>query len=386
MLDALKFAFEILIVGALALPWIALIDHIFPAKNAFGLHNLLLAVPASVRNAVSIALIVSFGYLLGSATSRFSKDFFNDELWAPLPTEDLIREGVYYDEFCAGDNEVLTYIQWPELQTHPVAPLGFCPGDSPSDTAAIASIAVTDAKMREERSKARKATPPNKNAVLQVQYQDKAKLEIYHQAVHEVFSLQESKLLLEGLDKVDRLKQYFDQITVLRGAAFNFFIVFALCLFGSLGQLRAHWNSNRLLRLLPFAVPLVAIAFVIHSGMKHIIGEPSHIFYSDPPLAEIVWIILSVVGFAAILKGDTAFPYVRICLISGVIMAVSYGGWWWTEVMYDTQIIHSLPKLGEQRELPELAHPAGKKAATTEEPPAIHPYESPLAKEFAPEH
>src|SRR6266702_417004 len=113
MLDALKFAFEILIVGALALPWLALLDRIFPTRSPFGLQALKRAIPVPVRNPIFFAMIVAFGYLLGSSISRFSKDFFNDELWAPLPTEDRIREGVYYQEFCSG--RVLDYVLFPHV-------------------------------------------------------------------------------------------------------------------------------------------------------------------------------------------------------------------------------------------------------------------------------
>src|SRR6185312_10114897 len=100
MLDALKFAFEILIVGALAIPWIAVLSRMFPGREAEFKFDLAF-IPAGVRNAVEIAVVLAFGYLLGSAISRFSQDFFNDEMWEPFPTEDVIRDNVYFDEYCA---------------------------------------------------------------------------------------------------------------------------------------------------------------------------------------------------------------------------------------------------------------------------------------------
>src|ERR1700677_2720347 len=101
MLDALKFAFEILVVGVLALPWLIVLSRIFSFGAAFGPRFDLSFVPEIARSTVAVAVVVAFGYLLGSAVSRFSRDFFNDELWKPLPTEDLIRDNVYYDEFCS---------------------------------------------------------------------------------------------------------------------------------------------------------------------------------------------------------------------------------------------------------------------------------------------
>src|SRR5580692_2523158 len=103
MLDALKFAFEILIVGALALPWLAILVRIFAAEHASkraedSLHFYLSVVPKSAQTAVTLVMVIAIGYLLGSSVSRISRNFFNDELWWRLPTEDRIRVEVYSNE------------------------------------------------------------------------------------------------------------------------------------------------------------------------------------------------------------------------------------------------------------------------------------------------
>jgi hypothetical protein len=112
-MDALKFAFEILIVGALALPWLAVLIRIFssgPAsgKPKDGLQFFLSAVPEQAQPAVAAAVIVAIGYLLGSAVTRVSRNFFNEDLFNEdkqlfhLPTEDQIRDAVYREEYCEG--------------------------------------------------------------------------------------------------------------------------------------------------------------------------------------------------------------------------------------------------------------------------------------------
>src|ERR1019366_5361101 len=98
MVDALKFAFEILIVGALALPWVAILYRAFSDDRSTDFKFDLSFIPEGARSAVSVALVLAIGYLIGSAVSRFSRDFFNDELWQPLPTENLIRDSFYHDE------------------------------------------------------------------------------------------------------------------------------------------------------------------------------------------------------------------------------------------------------------------------------------------------
>ena len=100
MLDALKFAFEILVVGALALPWLAILSRMFPSDHESSLGFYLSVVPKAAQSAVTVTIVVAFGYLLGSAISRISRNFFNDELWKSIPTEYLIRDAVYRDVYC----------------------------------------------------------------------------------------------------------------------------------------------------------------------------------------------------------------------------------------------------------------------------------------------
>jgi len=80
-MESLKFAFDTLIVGTLALPWLAILVRMFApslftdeARKTF---PLLTALPDHTREAVASALIIAMGYLLGSAVSRASSDFFD---------------------------------------------------------------------------------------------------------------------------------------------------------------------------------------------------------------------------------------------------------------------------------------------------------------------
>jgi hypothetical protein len=319
MLDALKFAFEILVVGVLALPWLAILNRMFrfhiSSDSDFGLSPL----PESVRGAVVVAFVVAAGYLLGSAVSRFSRDFFNDELWKPLPTEDMIRDNVYYEEFCSEHAFVYQYWSRP---IHLEPPPDFC--------------LDKDTKAKLLKTNPGKLVKFNDLGTDQLNYFD---LE-----VQEVFLLEESELLLQGLDKVDRLKQYYDQITVLRGGAFNGFILFLLCVFGSCGTLREHWSGHPILRNVTF-LPAAAVAvFALYKSWAHFQNATAS-RYSDPPLAELVILLLAGVGFFATSNAEKGMSYFRICILASIVTAISFGGWWWTEVMYDLQVIHSLPQL-----------------------------------------
>ena len=65
--------------------------------------------------------------------------------------------------------------------------------------------------------------------------------------------------------------------------------------------------------------------------------------HSDPPLAEAVLILHGVRGLCLRLKDDNPRLFRNVCLIAGVLAIIAYGSWWWTEVMYDQQVIHSFP-------------------------------------------
>ena len=332
MLDALKFAFEILIVGALALPWLAVLYRMFPDPNPSNSRFDLSFVPETARNVVWVAIVVAAGYLVGSAVSRFSRDFFNDELWQPLPTEDVIRDSVYYDEYCAEPS--LAYTYW--SQPIHLAPLpDFCPVN-PTRTVAF-----------------RELTPDQNDR--------------FHVRVQEVFRLQDSELLLQGLDKVDRLKQYFDQLNVLRGAALNSFILFALAVFGSLGRLKLHWSKHRALVVLTFLPSAAATIYTLFSLWRHWYHGTQSI-YSDPPLAELVLLFVSAVGLYVAWKPEKDMAYLRICVIAFIVMVVSFGSWWWTEVMYDLQVIHSLAEIKESK---DTNLPVGQPLNMPLQPPSV---------------
>src|ERR1700733_15868058 len=86
MLDALKFAFEILVVATLALPWLALLHRMFPVGASFSFRTWLDLIPKEAESAVSITVVLAFGYVLGSAIERISRNFFNHDIWRRDPT------------------------------------------------------------------------------------------------------------------------------------------------------------------------------------------------------------------------------------------------------------------------------------------------------------
>lgn len=339
-MDALKFAFEILIVGALALPWLAiLIQMLSREKETSALRSFLSVVPLQARDAVAVALIIAIGYLAGSAVSRVSRNFFNDELWGSLPTEQQIRSSVYYDEYCTVD--VLAFLDAPTEFTekkHSNLPEWLC---NQVNTTKVGDVSErVNATIRPEVPKgaADGGQPPGsgRTAATPPLFQWSA-------LVEEMFRLQESKLLLSGEDRTDRLKQYYDQITVLRGAAFNGFILFVVCTFGIFGHFKVRW-SHPSLKAVTFLPAIILILLGVVRFWNHW-QKNSDTLYTDPPLAELVLFLLGAVGFFIVLQARDAKNHFPTWAMAAALTAVSFGGWWWTEVMYDLQVIHSVPEL-----------------------------------------
>ena len=252
-------------------------------------------------------LILAVGYFLGSAVSRISSDLFDDdEILHAMPTQTTIRQGVYMHEYC-DEHSVLAAIPLPaELAKPPGGIAAFC----------------------EEKKGER--------------------------LVAELFRLQEGKLLLEGEDKLGRLREFHDQIEILRGATLNGAILFTLSWFGLCALYRAKPSAGKLRILLkgasytPAAACLLLGAWKMAQHFSHI-DESTRRFpnpyewHIDPPLAEASMILLGIGGLCLRHTDDSPRLFRNVCLIAAVLTVVGYGSWWWSEVLYNQQVIHSFP-------------------------------------------
>lgn len=363
MLDALKFAFEILIVGALALPWLAILSQMFETVGpSTTLPAFLKFIPDAARATVTIALVIAFGYVAGSVVSRTSRDFFNDELLRPLPTEDLIRIAVYQGEYCGKDqmnvNENATDIGEPTIFSDD--------SDLFEDSVVHALPRNPSPAIQTQHSLHEKY----RNAFCPAEAMAKQALsppeiaEQLEQHITSMFRLQEGEMLLLGEDKVGRLKQYYDQITVLRGAAFNAFVLLLICIMGCCANLRVRAGADSRKTFFAYLPAATLLCFgiyklvghyqQIHAAAMHLHHSASHqitwwqnvdALYNDPPLAEFALILLGSVGLLVIFKAKKTTPYLRTAIVAAIVTIVCLGAWWWTEIMYDLQVVHSQVEL-----------------------------------------
>jgi hypothetical protein len=258
----------------------------------------LAALPEHTREAVLGVVILALGYFLGTAVSRISDDFFDDdELAHSLPTEPSIRESVYYNEYC---------------RVHAMEAKGL-PEKYSKEIAVFCSTEKEDTAWPMKRS----------NMVM------------------EFFGLQEGKLLLQGEDRTARLHELHSQIVILRGATLNGMVLFTLCLFGFCASFRRQPWRWRELRT--YAIP---VALVVYGGYCiwlhfHRLQAGNSHAYHDPPLAEGVIVFLGMAGLLARAQVESRWRHFLGCGLSLALTLIAYGAWWGTEVLYNQIIIHS---------------------------------------------
>jgi hypothetical protein len=323
-MGALSIAFDTVIVGALALSWVALAIHLFFSRGKSGVKHLLDWVKQLNQPAVAGVLLFAMAYFLGSAVSRIAQDFFDDDdlhvqvrhTLFEVVSEDSIRASVY----CGMSNEWFVSIG-NQFGDRPLPQDCMQPAvqqQTPTWLFLVQSADVTDQNAAGTMHKV-------KDRVLNI------------------FKSQESALLLKGQDATERLRQLHDQINVLRGAAFDGLLAFSLCLFGWCAKFppRLRW----VLCLAPLGYLLAGSI-----GYHHHLEQPA---LGEPPFMEFTLLILGVAGSYVLWKGvqgEQGMPNERgvitnlrpgLLFLLFLFMATASFGWWTTEVMYDKQVVYS---------------------------------------------
>jgi hypothetical protein len=178
------------------------------------------------------------------------------------------------------------------------------------------------------------------------------------------FKVQEAKVLLQGTENTERVRQFHDQIMVLRGAAFNGLVAFSLCLFWWIAQFRS--------RAWALAAPLLYFLPGVIALCNHILGRGA----SEPPYMEFTLIVLAVAGWYVMWprqqkeKGGDSQPgktsvdtqtgekgadslgaqkerqrILGYLLLAAFLTLTASLGWWSTQVLYDRQVIYSYKAL-----------------------------------------
>lgn len=315
-MGAFNIAFDTIIVGALALPWVLLAFHLFSGKES-RIAALLEWVGKQNQPAVAGVLLFAMAYSLGSAVSRIAQDCFDDDdmyfhvnrhLVRLVVTESSIRAAAY----CEQQDLIPAALIDPLSDHHPE-------------------------QFRTEQWKC-KYTRKLSTAPAYEDWIDRQK-----KIAQRVFRVQEGALLLQGTDQTERLRQFHDQIMVLRGASFNGLIAFSLCLF---------WWSAQFKSWLRWATPLLYFIPGLNASYHHFLDRPS----TDPPYMEFTLLVLAGAGWYVLWPdapkpkagqeqpnspngpGPIRFGYL---VLAAFLTVTATLGWWATQVLYDEQVIYS---------------------------------------------
>jgi len=289
--DVFKFAFETVVVGLLAVPWLLiLIDLLVPGSLTNGHENgsaLLASVPESIRQPAVSAVLFAVIYVVGSAVSPLAQDALDDDDLAivGLPSARGIRQTVYRKHH-----------EWP------------------SDTAKWL---------------------PHEGSYLKDLWRSNGA-----EAATEVFLAQETAVLLQGAGESQRTRQLHEQIIVLEGAAFSAVLGSLLCLFG--------WGGTRWPKSVWAGIaPLVLLTFGVVSLCQHFADKGFR--FDDPPLMEFVTLSVGIVGAWTVFRVPKPRRYGSWAIVALILAMAAYWGWWWSQVTYYEHVIHSFAALAIKR-------------------------------------
>lgn len=348
-MDIFKLAFETTVVGLLAFLWIALATYLlFPAFVKVLWNE---KIPASANQTLLSVAALTAAYCLGSAILPIANQLVNDNHW-PL-TENAIRCQVFTRQEQLLEN--IGYKALPKdkplmLATlQPVHCSYWAPVFAPTQTSGLGNKFVqiaeriplflrlwvgVDERPEDDKTLATKCAndqPPTKRCD-----------EFKQKRILALFQVQESAALNQGSDKTERLRQLHERIVVLRGAVASGFVLFLICLFAfcarESGQ-SAHWTRT----VCGILLGLVFAAFALLNGYRDL----THANIFDIPVLETLLAVITIFGVFLVCRGlqTGQFQKKRYLLVAVFLAGLAYGGWMWSEIIYDQEVITSFTVL-----------------------------------------
>jgi hypothetical protein len=319
-MGSFSIAFDTIVVGALALPWIFLVIHLFFPENESRISSLVDWVNKQNQPAVAGLLLFAMAYPLGSVVSRIAQDCFDDDDLYAQAMGRVFRVGVTMTQ-----TSILTHVYCQE-----------------KEQGLISQTLIDSLSNRPGQYETNDSPCLYKGHWLIPQTHQR--LSRSEGLAGDIFHVQEGALLLQGTDKNERLRQYHDERMVLRGAAFDGLVAFSLCLF--------WWNAERKSKL-RYALPFVYLLPGLVALHNHLLIERAA---SNPPLLEFTLLVLSLAGWYLLWQsrskgkgGQGASPAVNgrghirpaYLLLALFLTVTAFLGWQATEALYDQQVIYS---------------------------------------------
>lgn len=337
-MDVFKLTFETTIVGISAFLWIGIaIDLISPTFLVW-----VKALLAESKNqSVTAAVLLACAYCLGSAILPISGQLVNDEHW-PVREEGL-RCRVAVEETnrlrALRPNNLATSSAEPDSSNCDRPFLDRFRNRQPGASIRGTGFLVSNVDDVEADSGERE-----RNLILAA------------------FELKESRTLGQGAEKEELFKQLRERVTVLRGAFFSALVAVWICGFACIApQERERFRWAR--KVLGVGLALYLMRLLLRSAYEDLM----HPTIFDIPILEIVLITITVFGAFLVIKGVRRPCFLRLQFLLAITLcaALSYGGWIWSEILYDRQVISSSAVLDGMHDEAGAPHAAPGKAASS---------------------
>ncbi len=331
-MDIFKLAFETTVVGLLAFLWIGLATYLlFPAFVTALVKE---RIPAYSNQTLLGVAALTAAYCLGSAILPVANQLVNDEHW-PL-TESAIRCQVF-----TGQEQLLENIHYTALPKDKGLSLQnlrtihcsyWAPVFAPTQTSGLRHklipiamriplffrlwVGVEGETGKDDQTiaeKCEKEQTPTRECD-----------EFKQKRILALFQIEESAVLNQISDKTERLRLLHERIVVLRGAVFSGFVMLFVCLCG-------------------IVLALIFTVFALHNGYRDL--ENANIF--DIPVLESLLAVITIFGVFLVCRGleTRQFQKKRYLLIALFFAGLAYGGWMWSEIIYDQGVMSSFAVL-----------------------------------------
>ena len=153
-----------------------------------------------------------------------------------------------------------------------------------------------------------------------------------------IFQRQEATVLGLGSDKTELLRQLHERIVVLRCAVFIGFVlllIFVFAYFSRANGLLPDWERP----LFGALLALLFTAFSLINGYHDMISRS--VF--DIPILEGLLMVITIFGVFLVFRPaqPQLFRRKRYMLLALFLTGLAYGGWMWSEIVYDQIVINT---------------------------------------------
>src|SRR6266851_4713839 len=341
-MDIFKLAFETTVVGLLAFLWIGLATYLlFPAFVTALVKE---RIPAYSNQTLLGVAALTAAYCLGSAILPVANQLVNDEHW-PL-TESALRCQVFTRQEVRLENIHDTALPKDKGLTlenlQPIHCSYWAPVFAPADGEDRHIGARIWGFLRLWVGSEVKTNEGDQNLSKNCE-EAKTRCDGFKQRrILTLFQLEESAVLNQSSDKTERLRQLHERIVVLRGAVFSGFVLFFVCLCAYFAREtgdKGHWTRTGC----GIVLALIFTVFALHNGYRDL--ENANIF--DIPVLESLLAVITIFGVFLVCRGleTRQFQNKRYLLVALFLAGLAYGGWMWSEIIYDQGVMSSFAVL-----------------------------------------